>query len=178
MAMADCRLEIEANGRAHRRRIIGAGIGGLGIEETTVKFPPAARAKISPFYIPSTIINMLPGRSRIMKGLKGPVIAAVTPAPRRTTPSASPCAPSSTAMRRRDGRRRRRMRFVADLGGRFLRDEGHVHPQRRSARAPRPWDKDRDGFVLGDGAGILVLEEYEHARRVAPASTASLPVSA
>jgi hypothetical protein len=65
---------------------------------------------------------------------------------------------------RRDGGRRRRAWLVADRDGRLLRDEGHVTRNDAPEQASRPWDKDRDGFVLGDGAGILILEEYEHAK--------------
>lgn len=165
MALNDSGLEItEAN--AHRiGALIGSGIGGLlGIEEQTIKFNQGGPRKISPFYVPSTIINMLPGQLSILKGLKGPTFSAV-----------SACATSNHSI----GAAMRMIQYGdADvmlaggaergssptaLGG-FCAMKALSVRNDDPMRASRPWDAERDGFVLGDGAGILVLEEYAHAK--------------
>ncbi|WP_256775672.1 MULTISPECIES: beta-ketoacyl-ACP synthase II [unclassified Stenotrophomonas] len=163
MALNDSGLEI-TDGNAERvGAIVGAGIGGLlGIEEQTIDFHEGK--KISPFYVPKTIINMLPGQLSIITGLKGPSFSAV-----------SACATSNhsigTAMRMIQygdadvmvvGGAERGSSPTA-LGG-FCAMKAMSTRNDAPAEASRPWDKDRDGFVLGDGAGILILEEYEHAK--------------
>ena len=165
MAMEDAGLEVTEANAERIGAIIGAGIGGiLGIEETAVKLHEGGPRKISPFYIPSTIINMLPGQLSIMKGIKGPNFSAV-----------SACATSNHSI----GMAMRMIQYGdadvmiaggAERGSSPTSVGGFCSMKAMSTRnddpqaASRPWDKDRDGFVLGDGAGILVIEEYEHAK--------------
>lgn len=165
MAMRDAGLEVTESNAERIGAIIGSGIGGLhGIEEQTIKFHEGGPRKISPFYVPSTIINMLPGQVTIMTGIKGPSFSAV-----------SACASSNHSIGMA-------MRLIqhgdvdvmiaggAERGstptavGGFCAMKAMSTRNDDPTRASRPWDKDRDGFVLGDGAGILVIEEYEHAR--------------
>jgi 3-oxoacyl-[acyl-carrier-protein] synthase II len=165
MAIQDAGLEIcEAD--AERIGVaIGAGIGGLkGIEETTLKFSEGGPRKISPFYVPSTIINMIAGQVSIMTGAKGPNIAAVTAC---TTATHN----IGLAMRmiqygEADAMVAGGAEFATtptSVGG-FCAMKALSTRNDDPARASRPWDRDRDGFVMGDGAGILVLEEYERAK--------------
>ncbi|MCW4453533.1 beta-ketoacyl-ACP synthase II [Flavobacterium sp. MXW15] len=165
MALHDSGLEITEANAERVGAIIGAGIGGLlGIEEQTIKFHEGGARKISPFYVPSTIINMLPGQLSIITGLKGPSFSAV-----------SACATSNhsigTAMRMiQYGDADVMIAGGAERGssptavGGFCAMKAMSTRNDDPTRASRPWDKERDGFVLGDGAGILVLEEYEHAK--------------
>jgi 3-oxoacyl-[acyl-carrier-protein] synthase II len=165
MAMRDAGLEVTEANAERIGAIIGSGIGGLlGIEEQTVRFHVGGPRKISPFYVPSTIINMLPGQITLMTGIKGPNFSAV-----------SACASSNhsigTAMRMiQYGDAEVMIAGGAERGstptaiGGFCAMKAMSTRNDDPTRASRPWDKDRDGFVLGDGAGILVLEEYEHAR--------------
>ena len=145
---------------------IGSGIGGLPmIEETHNDVLKGGPRKISPFFIPSTIINMISGNLSIMHGLKGPNLAMVTA-----------CTTSAHCI----GEAGRLIEYgdcdVMVAGGAeaavtLLTVGGFAAARALSTRnddpatASRPWDKDRDGFVLGEGAGVLVLEEFEHARR-------------
>jgi 3-oxoacyl-[acyl-carrier-protein] synthase II len=144
---------------------IGSGIGGLPmIEATRDEFVASGPRKISPFFIPGSITNMISGNLSIMFGFKGPNIAMV-----------SACSTGTHSI----GDAGRLIEYGdADImiaGG----AEGSVSPlglggfcaaRALSTRnddpktASRPWDKDRDGFVMSDGAGVMVLEEYEHAR--------------
>ncbi len=165
MALDDSGLEITEANAERIGAIIGAGIGGiLGIEEQTAKYLEGGPRKISPFYIPSTIINMLPGQLSIMKGIKGPNFSAV-----------SACATSNHSI----GMAMRMIQYGdadvmvaggAERGSSPTSVGGFCSMKAMSTRnddpqaASRPWDRDRDGFVLGDGAGILVIEEYEHAK--------------
>ncbi|GHH50444.1 beta-ketoacyl-ACP synthase II [[Pseudomonas] boreopolis] len=163
MALHDAGLEIDESNAERIGAIVGSGIGGLlGIEEQTIDFHEGK--KISPFYVPSTIINMLPGQLSIIAGLKGPSFSAV-----------SACATSNhsigTAMRMiQYGEADVMLAGGAERGssptavGGFCAMKAMSTRNDEPTRASRPWDKDRDGFVLGDGAGILVLEEYEHAK--------------
>ena len=165
MAMDDSGLEVTEANAERIGALIGAGIGGiLGIEEQTAKYLEGGPRKISPFYIPSTIINMLPGQLSIMKGIKGPSFSAV-----------SACATSNHSI----GMAMRMIQYGdadvmfaggAERGSSPTSVGGFCSMKAMSTRnddpaaASRPWDRDRDGFVLGDGAGVLVLEEYEHAK--------------
>ena len=165
MALDDSALEITEANAERVGVIVGSGIGGLlGIEETTEKFVQGGIRKISPFYVPSTIINMLPGQISILKGIKGPSFSAV-----------SACATSNhsigTAMRMiQYGDVDVMVAGGAERGSSPTSMGGFCAMRAMSTRndapqqASRPWDKDRDGFVLGDGAGVLILEEYEHAK--------------
>jgi len=144
---------------------IGSGIGGLQlIEGTHDDYLGGGPRKISPFFIPGTIINMISGNLSIMFGLKGPNIAVVTA-----------CTTGLHAI----GTGMRMIQYGdADAmvcGGAEstvtpLAIGGFASAQALSTRnddpatASRPWDKGRDGFVLGEGAGVMVIEEYEHAR--------------
>ncbi|MDO7953456.1 beta-ketoacyl-ACP synthase II [Xanthomonas euvesicatoria pv. eucalypti] len=165
MALDDSGLEIDESNAERVGAILGSGIGGLlGIEEQTIKFHEGGARKISPFYVPSTIINMLPGQVSLIKGLKGPTFSAV-----------SACATSNhsigTAMRMiQHGDADVMLAGGAERGSSPSSGGGFCAMKAMSTRnddptgASRPWDKQRDGFVLGDGAGVLVLEEYEHAK--------------
>ncbi|WP_108784771.1 beta-ketoacyl-ACP synthase II, partial [Xanthomonas fragariae] len=165
MALDDSGLEIDESNAERVGAILGSGIGGLlGIEEQTIKFHEGGARKISPFYVPSTIINMLPGQVSLIKGLKGPTFSAV-----------SACATSNhsigTAMRMiQHGDADVMLAGGAERGSSPSSVGGFCAMKAMSTRnddpagASRPWDRQRDGFVLGDGAGVLVLEEYEHAK--------------
>ncbi|WP_115527250.1 MULTISPECIES: beta-ketoacyl-ACP synthase II [Xanthomonas] len=165
MALDDSGLVIDESNAERVGAILGSGIGGLlGIEEQTIKFHEGGARKISPFYVPSTIINMLPGQVSLIKGLKGPTFSAV-----------SACATSNhsigTAMRMiQYGDADVMLAGGAERGSSPSSVGGFCAMKAMSTRnddptaASRPWDKKRDGFVLGDGAGVLVLEEYEHAK--------------
>lgn len=165
MALEDSGLAIDESNAERIGAIIGSGIGGiLGIEEQTARYLEGGPRKISPFYVPSTIINMLPGQLSIHKGLKGPNFSAV-----------SACATANhsigIAMRTiQYGDADAMVAGGAERGssptsvGGFCSMKAMSTRNDDPTRASRPWDKDRDGFVLGDGAGILVLEEYEHAK--------------
>ena len=165
MALADSGLDITEANAERIGAIVGSGIGGiLGIEETSIKYHEGGVRKISPFYVPSTIINMLPGQISILNGIKGPNFSAV-----------SACATSNhsigTAMRLiQHGDADVMVAGGAERGssptsmGGFCAMKAMSTRNDEPTRASRPWDRERDGFVLGDGAGILILEEYEHAK--------------
>ena len=165
MAIRDAGLEVNEGNAERIGAVIGSGIGGiLGIEEQTIKYHQGGPRKISPFYIPSTIINMLPGQISLMTGIKGPNFSAV-----------SACASANHSI----GMAMRMIQYgdadamiaggaergtsPTSIGG-FCAMKAMSVRNDEPARASRPWDKDRDGFVMGDGAGILVIEEYEHAK--------------
>ncbi|PZO61897.1 MAG: beta-ketoacyl-[acyl-carrier-protein] synthase II [Pseudoxanthomonas suwonensis] len=165
MAIADAGLDIAAGDPERIGVAIGAGIGGIsGIEETTLKTASGGPRKISPFYIPSTIINMISGNLSIMTGAKGPNIAAVTAC---TTATHN----IGLAMRLiqygdADAMIAGGAEFATTptaVGG-FSAMKALSTRNDEPQRASRPWDRDRDGFVMGDGAGVLVLEEYEAAK--------------
>ena len=164
-AMDDAGLEVTEANAERIGAIIGAGIGGVrGIEDTAIALHEGGPRKVSPFYVPSTIINMLPGQLTNMKGIKGPNFSAV-----------SACATSNHSI----GMAMRMIQYgdadimvaggaehgatPTSVGG-FCAMKAMSTRNDEPLKASRPWDKDRDGFVLGDGAGILILEEYEHAK--------------
>ena len=165
MALEDAGLEVTEANAERIGAMIGSGIGGiLGIEQQTEKYLEGGARKVSPFYIPSTIINMLPGHLSIMKGLKGPGFSAV-----------SACASANHSI----GMAMRTIQYGdadvmvaggAERGSSPTSMAGFCSMKAMSTRnddptrASRPWDAERDGFVMGDGAGILVIEEYEHAK--------------
>jgi len=165
MAMQDAGLEITDANAERTGVIIGSGIGGIaGIEKTSIAWHEGGPRKISPFYVPSTIINMVSGQLCILKGIKGPNFSAV-----------SACATSNhsigTAMRMiQYGDADCMIAGGAEYGASPTSVGGFCSMKAMSTRnddpthASRPWDRDRDGFVLGDGAGVLVLEEYESAK--------------
>jgi 3-oxoacyl-[acyl-carrier-protein] synthase II len=164
-ALQDSGLEVtEAN--AHRIGVsIGSGIGGLSsIEKGHDAYLKGGPRKISPFFVPSSIINMISGNFSIMHGLKGPNIAIVT----ACTTGTHSVGDAGRMIAHGDA-------DVMVAGGAEMATSpmglgGFCSARALSSRndspetASRPWDKDRDGFVLGDGAGVMVLEEYEHAR--------------
>ena len=144
---------------------IGSGIGGLpNIEVQHGNLLKSGPRKISPFFVPSTIINMISGNLSIMRGLKGPNICITTACTTGThnigeavrlikygDADAMVCGGAEMAT------------CPLGLGG-FGAARALSTRNDDPAAASRPWDTDRDGFVLGDGAGILVLEEYEFAK--------------
>ncbi len=165
-AIEDSGLEVtEAN--AERIGVaIGAGIGGItGIEECYATYVSGGARKISPFFVPGNITNMISGNLSIKFGLKGPNFAIVTACATGThnigdaarlikygdadvmiAGGAERCTTSPTAM------------------GGFASAKALSRRNDDPQRASRPWDRDRDGFVLSDGAGVVVLEELEHAK--------------
>ena len=165
MAMDDAGLEITDANAERTGVLVGSGIGGIhGIEQTAIALHTGGPRKVSPFYVPSTIINMLPGQLSILKGIKGPNFSAV-----------SACATANHSV----GMAMRLIQYGdadvmvaggAEFGSAPTSVAGFCSMKAMSTRnheptlASRPWDRDRDGFVLGDGAGILVIEEYEHAK--------------
>ncbi len=146
--------------------LVGSGIGGLPlIEDTKTELINRGPRRISPFFIPASIINMISGHVSIQFGFQGPNLAIVTA-----------CTTGLHAI----GEAGRLIEYgdadvmiaggaegaVSPLGiGGFAAARALSTRNDDPATASRPWDKDRDGFVLGEGAGVLVLEEYEHARK-------------
>jgi 3-oxoacyl-[acyl-carrier-protein] synthase II len=158
---------------------IGSGIGGLPmIEETHSEMVNRGPRRISPFFVPASIINMISGHVSIKFGFKGPNIAVVT----ACTTGLHAIGLSARLIEAGDA-------DVMVAGGAEscvspLGVGGFAAARALSTRnddpktASRPWDKDRDGFVLGEGGGVLVLEEYEHAKARGARSTPSWPASA
>jgi 3-oxoacyl-[acyl-carrier-protein] synthase II len=164
-AFKDSGIEVNEQNAERIGVNIGSGIGGLPmIEDTHNDFLGGGPRKISPFFIPGSIINMISGNLSIMFGLKGPNLAMV-----------SACTTGTHCI----GESARIIEYgdadVMVCGG----SEATVSPlaiggfssakalstrNDDPATASRPWDKDRDGFIMGEGAGVLVLEEYEHAK--------------
>lgn len=144
---------------------IGSGIGGLtNIEDTARTLIGEGPKRISPFFIPSSIINMASGYVSIKYGLKGPNIAIVTACASGTHSigyAARTIAYGDADVMLAGGTEKASCGL--GLGG-FAAARALSRRNEDPTRASRPWDKDRDGFVLGDGAGVLVLEEYEHAK--------------
>ncbi len=165
MALQDAGLEISEANAERTGTLIGSGIGGIsGIEKTTLALNEGGPRKVSPFYVPSTIINMVAGHLSIMTGAKGPSFSAV-----------SACATSNHNI----GMAMRLIQYgdadimiaggaeyasVPTAVGGFCSMKAMSTRNDDPQRASRPWDAERDGFVLGDGAGILILEEYEAAK--------------
>lgn len=164
-AMQDSGLEITEELAPRAGAIIGSGIGGIGtIEEGRLTIAEHGPRKISPFFVPGAIINMISGNLSIKYNLRGPNIAVTTA-----------CTTGTHSI----GLAARTIQYgdadVMLAGGAEMATTptglgGFAAARALSTRnddpqaASRPWDKDRDGFVLGDGAGVLVLEEYEHAK--------------
>jgi 3-oxoacyl-[acyl-carrier-protein] synthase II len=164
-AMADAGLKPHEHDEERIGVAVGAGIGGIAtIEKTAITYHEAGQRKISPFFVPSSIVNMASGNLSIMLGLKGPNIACVT---------------ACTTATHNIGLAMRMIQYgdadVMIAGGAEYATVGTAVGGFCSARAmstrndephkaSRPWDRDRDGFVLSDGAGVLVVEDYEHAK--------------
>ena len=144
---------------------VGSGIGGLSlIESTYATLRDSGPRRVSPFFVPGSIINMISGNVAIRYGFKGPNIAITTACTTGTHNIGS-------AMRMiQYGDADVMVAGGAEMATTELGIGGFAAARALSTRnddpaaASRPWDKDRDGFVLGDGAGIVVLEEYEHAK--------------
>jgi len=163
-AIEDSGIEITDENAERIGVAIGAGIGGLpGIEAGYSDYLKGGPRKISPFFVPGNIINMVAGNLSIMYGLKGPNIAIAT----ACSSGAHNIASAGRMIQYGDA-------DVMVAGGAEMSTcktglGGFAAARALSSRnddptaASRPWDKDRDGFILGDGAGMVVLEEYEHA---------------
>jgi len=164
-AFKDSGLEVKPENAERVGVNIGSGIGGLPmIEDTHNDFLASGPRKISPFFIPGTIINMISGNLSIMFGLKGPNLAMVT-----ACSTATHCIGESARMIEYGdadvmicGGAESTITPLA-VGG-FASARALSTRNDDPATASRPWDKDRDGFVMGEGAGVVVLEEYEHAK--------------
>ena len=165
-AIKDSGIDLDKVDRTQVGACIGSGIGGLPlIEETEANYRNGGARKISPFFVPGSIINMISGQLSIMYGLKGPNLAVV-----------SACTTANHSI----GEAGRLIEYgdadvmvaggaesaLSPLGiGGFSAARALSTRNDDPTRASRPWDKGRDGFVLGEGAGVLVLEEYEHAKK-------------
>ena len=164
-AMRDSGLQVTPENAERIGVNIGSGIGGLQmIEQTQRELLAGGPRKISPFFIPSTIINMISGNLSIKYGLKGPNLAMVT-----ACTTATHCIGESGRLIEYGdcdvmvaGGAEAVVTELA-MGG-FAQARALSYRNDDPATASRPWDRDRDGFVLGEGAGVLVLEEYEHAK--------------
>ena len=165
-AIEDSGIEVSESNAERIGVAIGAGIGGLTtIEKTADLFREKGPRRISPFFVPSSIINMVSGNLSIKYGLKGPNFAIVT----ACTTGTHNIGDASRIIEYGDA-------DVMIAGGTEMSTTncglgGFAAARALSTRnddpktASRPWDIDRDGFVLGDGAGVMVLEEYEHAKK-------------
>ncbi len=165
-AIEDSGIEVTEENAERIGVAIGAGIGGItGIEECYATYKKSGPRRISPFFVPGNIINMISGNLSIKYGLKGPNFAIVTACTTGThnigdaarlikygdadvmlAGGAERCTTSPTAM------------------GGFASAKALSRRNDDPQAASRPWDKDRDGFVLSDGSGVVVLEELEHAK--------------
>jgi 3-oxoacyl-[acyl-carrier-protein] synthase II len=165
-AIKDSGFEVTAENSSRIGVAIGAGIGGLStIEENTAKWLEAkSPRKISPFFIPGSIINAAAGQVSIHYGLRGPNLAIVT----ACTTSTHSIGIAGRAIQYGDAdimiAGGAEMAFTPLGLGSFGQARALSVRNDEPARASRPWDKDRDGFVMAEGAGAIVLEEYEHAR--------------
>ncbi|ATZ11307.1 beta-ketoacyl-ACP synthase II [Erwinia amylovora] len=165
-AMQDSGLEITEENAGRIGAAIGSGIGGLGlIEENHSALVNGGPRKISPFFVPSTIVNMVAGHLTIMFGMQGPSISistACTSGVHNIGLAARLIACNDADVMLAGGAEKASTPLgVAGFGAARALSTRNDNPQ----AASRPWDKDRDGFVLGDGAGVIVLEEYEHAKK-------------
>lgn len=164
-AMQDCALEVTEENATRIGVIVGSGIGGLPlIENTHAELVARGPRRVSPFFVPASIINMISGHLSIKYGLQGPNLAIVT---------------ACTTGLHCIGAAGRLIEYgdvdvmiaggsestISPLGlGGFASARALSTRNDDPTTASRPWDRDRDGFVLGEGAGVMVLEEYEHAK--------------
>jgi 3-oxoacyl-[acyl-carrier-protein] synthase II len=164
-AIEDSGIEITDANAGRAGVAIGSGIGGLhGIENTYHAYLDSGPRKISPFFVPGNIINMIGGNLSIMYGLKGPNIAIVTACTTSTHNigiAARTIAYGDADIMIAGGAEM--TTCPTGIGG-FAAARALSTRNDDPAAASRPWDSDRDGFVLSDGAGVIVLEEYEQAR--------------
>lgn len=165
MAFEDSKLQITEENAERCGVMIGSGIGGLGLIEQNINGLAQKGIKgISPFFVPSTIINMVSGHLSILKGLKGPNLASVTACASGTHAiglSARLIAAGDADVMLAGGAEK--ASTPMGIGG-FSALKALSTRNDEPEKASRPWDEGRDGFVLGDGSGVLVLEEYEHAK--------------
>src|SRR3982751_6788843 len=144
---------------------VGAGIGGIyTIERTSIAYHEGGQRKISPFFVPSSIVNMASGDLSIMLGLKGPNIACVTACTTGTHNIG--LAARMIAYGDADAMVAGGAEYTTSgvpMGG-FCSARAMSTRNDEPEKASRPWDRDRDGFVLSEGAGVLVIEDYEHAK--------------
>ncbi|CAH1531079.1 beta-ketoacyl-(acyl carrier protein) synthase II [Vibrio rotiferianus] len=164
-ALDDSGLKITEENAARVGVAIGSGIGGLDlIEKGHSALVEKGPRKVSPFFVPSTIVNMVAGNLSIMRGLRGPNIAistACTTGLHNIGHAARMIAyGDAEAMVAGGAEKASTPLGMAGFGAAKALSTRNDEPQ----KASRPWDKGRDGFVLGDGAGMMVLEEYEHAK--------------
>ena len=164
-AMQDCGLVVTPENATRIGVIVGSGIGGLPlIENTHAELVARGPRRVSPFFVPASIINMISGHLSIKYGLQGPNLAIVT---------------ACTTGLHCIGAAGRLIEYgdadvmiaggseatISPLGlGGFASARALSSRNDDPATSSRPWDRDRDGFVLGEGAGVMVLEEYEHAK--------------
>lgn len=165
-AMRDSGLVVTEENAPRIGAAIGSGIGGLGlIEENHNALLNGGPRKISPFFVPSTIVNMIAGHLTIMCGLRGPsicVATACTTGVHNIGHAARIIAYNDADVMLAGGAEKGSTPLgVGGFGAARALSTRNEDPQ----TASRPWDRDRDGFVLGDGAGVMVLEEYEHAKK-------------
>jgi len=165
-AFKDSGIEVNDSNSERIGVSVGSGIGGINLIEATGEvFDEGGVRKVSPFFIPGTIINMISGNLSIMLNLKGPNISIVT----ACTTGTHSIGDAARIIEYGDA-------DVMLAGGSEsaiteLSVAGFSSAKALSSRnddpktASRPWDKDRDGFVIGEGAGVMVLEEYEHAKQ-------------
>lgn len=164
-AIEDAGIEVDDDNRERIGVAIGSGIGGLPeIEQSHVTLQNGGARKISPFFVPATIINMISGNLSIRYGLQGPNLAIVT----ACTTGTHNIGDAARLIEHGDADvmiagGAENATSPLGLGG-FAAARALSQRNDDPERASRPWDADRDGFVLGDGAGVLVLEEFEHAR--------------
>lgn len=164
-ALDDSGLDITEQNAERIGVAIGSGIGGLGLIETNHRaYIEKGPRKISPFFVPSTIVNMIAGHVSIKYGLRGPNISiatACTTGLHNIGHAARMIAYGDADVMVAGGAEK----ASTELGiGGFASAKALSSRNDNPQAASRPWDKDRDGFVLGDGAGVMVLEEYEHAK--------------
>lgn len=164
-AIQDAGFEITEQNAARIGVAIGSGIGGLGlIEANHRKLMESGPRKVSPFFVPATITNMISGFLSIMQGIKGPnlnVVTACTTGVHNIGIAARTIAYGDADAMLAGGAES----TISPLG-----IAGFAAARALSSRnddpqgASRPWDKERDGFVMGEGAGVMMLEDYEHAK--------------
>lgn len=165
-ALDDSGLEVTEENAERIGVAIGSGIGGItGIEECYATYEKGGPRRISPFFVPGNIINMISGNLSIKYGLKGPNYAIVT-----ACSTGTHCIGDAARMIQHGdadvmvaGGAERCTTSPTAMGG-FAAAKALSRRNDEPQRASRPWDKDRDGFVLSDGSGVVVLEELEHAK--------------
>ncbi len=165
-AIEDSGLDLDKEDTNRIGVAIGSGIGGLpGIEKGVELFHSGGPRRISPFYVPSNIINMISGHLSIMYGFKGPnfsIVTACTTGTHNIGDAARLIEYGDAEMMVAGGAEMATSRTgLAGFAAARALSTRNDEPE----SASRPWDRDRDGFVLSDGAGVMVLEEYEFAKK-------------